>query len=49
MVESLSRCLAEVPWVEFAYLFGSHAQGRARPDSDIDVAVKVTGDPATRY
>lgn len=30
---------AFVPQVRFAYLFGSRAQGRERPDSDIDVAV----------
>lgn len=28
--------------VAFAYLFGSHATGRARPDSDIDVAVVLS-------
>lgn len=28
----------------FAYLFGSHASGRARPDSDIDVAVYLDPD-----
>lgn len=27
------------PSVRFAYLFGSRAQGRERPDSDVDVAV----------
>lgn len=27
--------------VTFAYLFGSHARGAARPDSDVDVAVHV--------
>lgn len=27
--------------VQFAYLFGSQATGRARPDSDIDVAVHL--------
>lgn len=27
------------PSVRFAYLFGSRAQGRERPDSDVDIAV----------
>lgn len=27
--------------VRFAYLFGSHAEGRARADSDIDIAVAL--------
>ncbi len=30
--------------VRFAYLFGSHARGQARPDSDVDVAVHFAGD-----
>jgi predicted nucleotidyltransferase len=29
-----------------AYLFGSHARGTARDDSDVDVAVLVRGEPA---
>ncbi|HXF57804.1 MAG TPA: nucleotidyltransferase domain-containing protein [Actinomycetota bacterium] len=31
--------------VVFAYLFGSHATGRARPDSDVDVAVYLDHEP----
>lgn len=27
--------------VAFAYLFGSHASGRAREDSDVDIAVRL--------
>jgi hypothetical protein len=30
--------------VQFAYLFGSHARGEARADSDVDVAVHFTAD-----
>ncbi len=33
-----ARLLAETP-VRFAYLFGSHVTGTARPDSDVDVAL----------
>ena len=35
----LRQVLARYPFIEAAYLFGSHAAGRARPDSDVDVAV----------
>ena len=35
--------LADEP-VAFAYLFGSHATGTATPASDIDVAIKLSGD-----
>lgn len=34
------RAFASQP-VRFAYLFGSHATGTARPDSDVDVAVSL--------
>jgi predicted nucleotidyltransferase len=37
--EGLLAYLAEQPDVVAAYLFGSHAEGRARPESDIDIAV----------
>lgn len=36
--------------VRFAYLFGSQVTGRARADSDVDVAVQLDDDqPAGRY
>jgi predicted nucleotidyltransferase len=35
---------ASEPLVEAAYLFGSRAKGFNRPDSDLDVALKVSGD-----
>ena len=41
IVERLSGALAPREEVLEAYLFGSHARGGARPDSDIDVAVYV--------
>jgi uncharacterized protein len=34
--------------VEFAYLFGSHARGQARGDSDVDVAVHLSTDVDAR-
>jgi len=35
------RCLSRRREVQAAYIFGSVARGRTRPDSDIDVAVLV--------
>lgn len=35
----LTRLLEDVPGLEFAFLFGSRASGKARPDSDLDLAV----------
>lgn len=43
-LEDLRGQLAQVfrqPGVRLAYLFGSHAEGRARPDSDVDFAILV--------
>ena len=36
---AVARVVARHPDIQAAYIFGSVAQGRARPDSDIDVAV----------
>ena len=33
------RVLAEGPPLRLAVLFGSHAKGRARPNSDVDIAI----------
>jgi hypothetical protein len=38
---AIARCVARRPEIEAAYVFGSVAAGRARADSDIDVAVLV--------
>jgi predicted nucleotidyltransferase len=38
----LSKVLAALPEVQLAYLFGSQARGRARAESDVDVAVLVS-------
>lgn len=35
----MTRCAAVRPAIQAAYLFGSVATGRARADSDIDIAV----------
>jgi predicted nucleotidyltransferase len=37
----LAAALSSMPEVELAYLFGSHAGGRATAESDIDIAVGV--------
>ncbi len=44
LVPRLARVLRRFPEVRAAYLFGSQAQGRARPESDVDVAL-VTDPP----
>lgn len=36
---AVARCVARRPEIQAAYIFGSVAQGRARRDSDIDIAV----------
>ena len=41
LVEQLRARLAPVPDVVFALLFGSRSRPRARPDSDLDVALYV--------
>ncbi len=35
----MARCVSKHHEIQAAYIFGSVAQGRARPDSDIDIAV----------
>jgi predicted nucleotidyltransferase len=42
-IEALVNCLAAQPDVLAAYLFGSYATGQARPQSDVDVAVLLSG------
>jgi len=39
LLERLRRVFARYPCIEAAYLFGSHAAGRAGPDSDVDLAL----------
>lgn len=39
VVESLREALRDRPEIRLALLFGSRARGKARPDSDADVAV----------
>jgi len=43
-MSSLLEYLASQPDVVAAYVFGSVAQGRARPQSDVDIAVLLTAD-----
>jgi predicted nucleotidyltransferase len=44
--ESISKCLnafGRVRNVRAIYLFGSHARGQARPDSDVDLCIVADG------
>jgi len=44
--ESLARCLEAMNSVmplRAVYLFGSHARGEARPDSDVDLCIVADG------
>jgi predicted nucleotidyltransferase len=43
----LASALAAEPDIELAYLFGSHASGRTRPESDIDIGVLVSARAAS--
>ena len=55
--EALSRCLLAMDGVlplRAVYLFGSHARGEARPDSDVDLCLVADGaerqiEAATRF
>ena len=38
---AVARCLSRHREIQAAYLFGSVSTGRARPDSDVDIAVLV--------
>lgn len=38
---AVREVLAAMPAIELAFVFGSAAQGRLRPDSDLDVAVQT--------
>jgi predicted nucleotidyltransferase len=42
LARRLDDALAAVPEVVFGYLYGSRAKGRARRDSDVDVALMLT-------
>lgn len=42
LIERLRRAAEPLPELSAAILFGSRAVGRARPESDIDVAVLLT-------
>ena len=43
---AVARCVSRHPEIQAAYIFGSVAQGRTRPDSDIDIAVLLDRPPA---
>lgn len=39
--EALVEELQALPWIDFVYMFGSTVRGDARPDSDVDIAVRI--------
>ena len=45
LLVALERALLPLPEVQAALLFGSHATGRAKPESDIDIAVLLDEAP----
>lgn len=44
ILQALQQELGGYPALDFALLFGSWARDRARPDSDVDVAIMPRGD-----
>ena len=42
--DRLAQLFSEHPEIELVYLFGSHAKGCARPDSDLDLGVSAVTD-----
>jgi predicted nucleotidyltransferase len=42
-MDELTAALRSVDAIEYAYLFGSRARDKARPDSDVDLALGLTG------
>jgi len=42
-LDQLTAALRSIDAIEYAYLFGSRASGMARPESDVDLAIGLTG------
>ena len=42
VIETIRQILGRHPEIRFALLFGSRARGKARPDSDLDLALRGT-------
>jgi predicted nucleotidyltransferase len=45
VARAVARCIARRRDIQAAYIFGSMATGRSRPDSDVDVAVLLARRP----
>lgn len=46
--KKLSKAIANMSEVKFAYLYGSYATGLANEDSDIDIAIMLKEDQVTK-
>lgn len=46
LTRAIREALEPLPEVLATFLFGSHATGRARPDSDVDIAVLLAAETA---
>jgi predicted nucleotidyltransferase len=48
LIRAVAHAAESLPEVQAAFLFGSHASGRARAESDVDVAVLLDASGAER-
>ena len=43
-IVAIQQWAGNKPFVQEAYIFGSRAKGVARPESDLDIAIKLSGE-----
>ena len=44
VIKAIEEIITKRPEIDFANLFGSYARGTENPNSDLDIAVKLSGD-----